>query len=223
MGWLVTLGITPTSPSTGYGYIEQGERLQTVEGYDVFRVSRFTEKPDREKAIQMVASGRYSWNSGMFIWRVDRILEEFRRQMPGLYDQLESIGATVGTSQYEAKLRTVWAQVQKETVDYGVMEGANDVAVVPVDIGWSDVGSWTSLADLLPRDQNGNAIVGSHAGIDTRDTLVYGGTRLIATIGLEEMIIVDTEDALLVCPKGHEQGVREIVRQLERGGRLKFL
>jgi mannose-1-phosphate guanylyltransferase len=223
MGWLVTLGITPTSPSTGYGYIEQGERLETVEGYDVFRVSRFTEKPDRDKAIQMVASGRYSWNSGMFIWQVDRILEEFRRQMPDLYDQLENIGAAMGTSQYEAKLRAVWAQVKKETIDYGVMEGANDVAVVPVDIGWSDVGSWTSLGDLLPRDQDGNAIVGPHMGIDTRDTLVFGSTRLIATIGLEGMIIVDTEDALLVCPRGHEQGVREIVRQLEREGRLEFL
>jgi len=215
-GHLVTLGIKPTYPSTGYGYIKQGAGLGAVEGFPLFRAERFTEKPSLETALHMVESGEYSWNSGMFIWRVDRILEEFQRQMPEFYVQLAEIEATLGTPGYEATLKRVWPQVTRQTIDYGVMEGAGDVAVIPVDVGWSDVGSWTSLAELLASDEEANIVVGPHLGIDTHDTLVFGGQRLIATIGLEGMVIVDTEDALLVCPKEREQDVREIVRLLER-------
>jgi len=224
-GHLVTLGITPSSPSTGYGYIKQGESLGTVEGFPVFHVERFTEKPSLETAIHMVESGEYSWNSGMFIWRVDRILEEFQRQMPEFYVQLAETEVTLGTPGYEPTLSRVWPQVTRQTIDYGVMERAEDVAVIPVDIGWSDVGSWASLLELLPSDGEGNIIVGPHVGIDTRDTLVFGksGKRLIATIGLEGMVIVDTEDALLVCTREREQEVRAIVRQLEEDGRSEWL
>jgi mannose-1-phosphate guanylyltransferase len=213
-GHLVTLGITPSFPSTGYGYIKQGESLGEEEGFQVFCAERFTEKPSSETAIHMVDSGEYSWNSGMFIWRVDRITDEFQRQMPEFYVQLAEIKATLGTPGYEATLGRVWPQVVKQTIDYGVMEGAEDVAVVPVDIGWSDVGSWASLLELLPADAEGNIVVGPHVGIDTRDTLVFGGKRLIATIGLEGIVIVDTEDALLVCTKEQEQQVRAIVKEL---------
>ena len=222
-GHLVTLGITPSSPSTGYGYIKQGEILGTAEGFSVFRAERFTEKPSPETALHMVESGEYSWNSGMFIWRVDRILEEFQHQMPEFYVQLAEVEATLGTSGYEGTLSRVWPQVARQAIDYGVMEGAEDVVVIPVDIGWSDVGSWASLSALLPADKEGNAIVGPHVGIDTRDTLVFGGKRLIATIGLEGMVIVDTEDALLVCPREREQEVREIVRRLEEDGHGEWL
>ena len=222
-GHLVTLGITPSSPSTGFGYIKQGESLGMVEGFPVFRAERFAEKPSLETALHMVESGEYSWNSGMFIWRVDRILEEFQRQMPEFYVQLAEIEATLGTPGYEATLNRVWPQVVRQTIDYGVMEGAQDVAVIPVDIGWSDVGSWASLSELLPADEGGNTIVGPHVGIDTRNTLVFGEKRLIATIGLEGMVIVDTEDALLVCPREREQEVRAIVRRLEEDGRGEWL
>jgi mannose-1-phosphate guanylyltransferase len=214
-GHLVTLGIKPSSPSTGYGYIKQGESLDVVEGLPVFRADRFTEKPSLETALHMVESGEYSWNSGMFIWRVDRILEEFQRQMPEFYVQLAEVEATLGTPGYVPTLGRVWPQVTRQTIDYGVMEGAEDVVVIPVDIGWSDVGSWASLLELLSADEAGNVVVGPHVGIDTRDTLVFGGKRLIATIGLEGMVIVDTEDALLVCPREREQEVRAIVRRLE--------
>jgi mannose-1-phosphate guanylyltransferase len=222
-GHLVTLGITPSFPSTGYGYIKQGESLGEEEGFRVFRAERFTEKPGSETAIHMVESSEYSWNSGMFIWRVDRIMEEFQRQMPEFYVQLAEIEATLGTPGYEATLGRVWSQVVKQTIDYGVMEGAEDVAVIPVDIDWSDVGSWANLLELLPTDTEGNTIVGPHVGIDTRDTLVFGGKRLIATIGLEELVIVDTEDALLVCTKEREQEVRVIVKELERRDEKRYL
>lgn len=222
-GYLVTLGIKPSFPSTGYGYIKQGESLNAVEDFPVFQAERFTEKPSLETALHMVESGEYSWNSGMFIWHVDRIMEEFQRQMPDFYVQLAEIEATLGTSGYEATLGRVWPQVVKQTIDYGVMEGAEDVAVIPVDIGWSDVGSWSNLSGLLPADEDGNTVVGLHMGIDTRDTLVFGGKRLVATIGLEGMVIVDTEDALLICPSEREQEVRAIVRRLEQEKRGEYL
>jgi mannose-1-phosphate guanylyltransferase len=222
-GLLVTLGITPRSASTGYGYIRQGEKLGTFSDFAAFRVEQFAEKPDQAIADRMAVDSRYSWNSGMFIWRVDRILEEFQRQMPDLYSQLARIETSVGRSDYERTLAAIWPHVRKETIDYGVMEGAADVAVIPADIGWSDVGSWASLAELLPEDDQGNVVKGNHLGIDTRNSLVVGGKRLIATVGIEDLVIVDTEDALLICPRGREQSVREIVYRLETDGRSEYL
>ena len=222
-GHLVTLGITPSFPSTGFGYIQQGEQLYEVDGFAVFRALRFTEKPSPETAFQMVESGLYTWNSGMFIWRVDRIMEEFARQMPDLYDVLMQIDAVLGTPAYEPTLRRLWPQLVPQSIDYGVMEGARDVVVIPVDIGWSDVGNWSSMREILPADADGNVVVGEHVGLDTRNTIVFGGRRLIATIGLEDMIIVDTDDALLICPLDREQDVREMVRQLREMGRKDVL
>lgn len=217
-GHLVTLGITPSFPSTAYGYIKQGEQLDVVDGFPVFRADRFTEKPSPETAFQMVESGLYSWNSGMFIWRVERIMEEFSRQMPDLYDGLAQIEAVLGTPAYEPTLRRVWPELMPQTIDYGVMEGAQDVVVIPVDIGWSDVGNWSSMRDILPADASGNVVVGQHVGLDTRNAIVFGGRRLIATIGLEDIIVVDTDDALLVCPREREQEVRDLVQRLREMG-----
>jgi mannose-1-phosphate guanylyltransferase len=219
-GYLVTLGIEPSSPWTGYGYIHQGEKLDQIDGFDVFHVQRFAEKPSQETALHMVESGEYTWNSGMFIWRVDHIIEEFQRQMPDFYVKLAEVESALGTRGYQPTLDRVWPQVSKQAIDYGVMEGAEDVAVIPVDIGWSDVGSWASLAELLAKlgdqDDSGNIIVGQHIGMDTRDALIFGGERLIATIGLEGMIVVDAGDAILVCAMDREQDVRDMVHHLER-------
>jgi mannose-1-phosphate guanylyltransferase len=225
-GRLVTLGIHPASPSTGYGYIQQGAAFgsgRAMGDFPVFHLQRFTEKPDLETARRMLESGEYSWNSGMFIWEVERIMGEFQRQMPEFYAQLAQVEAVLGTPDYEAEIGRIWPQVGKQTIDYGVMEGARDAAVIPVDIGWSDVGSWASLLDLLTPDSHGNTVRGTHAGIDTDNTLVFGDTRLIATIGIKDMVIVDTPDALLICPKDREQEVREMVRKLEKEGFKNWL
>jgi len=226
-GRLVTLGIEPSSPSTGYGYIQQGETLDQVNGFDVFDVERFTEKPDQEAAHRMVESGEYTWNSGMFIWQVERIMDEFEAQMPEFYVKLAEVEASLGTKGYNPTLDRVWPEVTKESIDYGVMEDANQVAVIPVDIGWSDVGSWGSLAQLLRGVENpdnyGNVVVGEHQGIDTKDSLIFGGKRLIATIGLQDMIVVDAGDAILVCPMEREQEVRDMVQRLEREDRRDYL
>jgi len=222
-GRLVTLGIQPNRPATGYGYIQRSEELGEVSGHDVYRVQEFTEKPDLATAQAFVESGRYYWNSGMFIWKVATILREFQRLMPQLYAQLMEIDAALDTVEERAVLERVWPQVANETIDYGIMERAEDVAVIPVDIGWSDVGDWTALSELLPTDEEGNVVVGQHVGLDTRGCLIHSSRRLVTTIGLEDMIVVDTEDALLVCPKERAQEVRNLVKKLKEGGREEYL
>ena len=217
-GQIVTLGMKPSFASTGFGYIKRGNRGRLVDGLMAYDVTAFTEKPDAGTAEAMLKSGNYVWNGGMFIWRADRILQEFERQMPALYTQLREIAAALGTAEYEAVLAHVWPTVEKESVDFGIMEGAEDVVVLPVEIGWSDVGSWASVFDVRPTDGDGNILLGRHESIDTANTLVYGGKRLIATIGVDNLIIVDTPDALLICRRGHEQDVKAIVNRLQAAG-----
>jgi mannose-1-phosphate guanylyltransferase len=222
-GHLVTLGIKPASPSTAFGYIEQGKALGMVNDLHVFQVEHFLEKPEMDAARNMVASDHYSWNSGMFVWRVDRILEEFNQQMPGLYAQLMDVKAALRGPDVWNELARIWNQVSEQTIDYGVMEHAGDVVVIPVDIGWTDVGSWESLSELLPQDQDGNIFVGPCEEIDTHNTIVFGGKRLIATVGVKDLVIVDSEDALLVCAKKREQEVRQMVDLLNMNGENQWL
>jgi len=222
--YLVTFGIIPTFASSGYGYIEKGERLLLESDQPVFRVQRFVEKPDTEDAVRMASCGEFFWNSGMFIWRVSCLLDEMQRQMPDLFAQLMEVEASLRNPQeYAVTIARVWPQVAEQTIDYGVMEGARNVAVIPTQLGWIDVGSWSSLFELMPCDLQGNVLVGHHETIDTRDTLVMGNERLIATIGVENLVIVDTEDALLVCSKDSVQDVRLIVKQLEKAGQTSWI
>jgi mannose-1-phosphate guanylyltransferase len=215
-GPLVTLGIKPNEPSTGYGYIEHGDSLKKIQSHSVLKAKRFTEKPDSENASKMVKLGNYSWNSGMFIWKVSRILEEFRLQMPILFEQLEIIRKVIGTPYYNEVLENSWQKVPRETIDYGVMENALDVAVIPIDIDWSDLGTWSSLMELLPSDSSGNAVKGKHLGIDTNNCLIFGGKRTIGTIGVNNLVIVETDEAILVCDMDQDQKVKELVNHLEK-------
>ena len=222
-GRLVTLGIKPAFPSTGYGYILRDERLGDLGGLEAYRVKRFTEKPDQPTARKFLATGRYYWNSGMFIWRVADVMAEFERQMPLFFSQLNEIDAALGTAREKEVLGRVWQDVEHQTIDYGIMEGARNVAVIPVDIGWSDVGSWATLLDILPGDADGNVVTGRHLGVDTRRTLVFSANKLVATVGLEDMIVVDTGDALLVCPRDRAQDVKKIVDALKAQGKHTYL
>jgi mannose-1-phosphate guanylyltransferase len=222
--FLVTLGIPPAFASTGYGYIQKGENLPLESDRPIFRARRFIEKPEAPEAARMVSDEGYFWNSGMFVWRVSRLLEELQRQMPEFHSQLMEVQASLRDPRdYAATLARVWPQVREQTIDYGVMERAREVAVIPARIGWTDVGSWSSLFELLPRDGAGNVIIGPHEGVDTHGTLVMGDRRLIATIGVENLVIVDTEDALLVSSKERAQDVRLIVKQLEKAGRIAWI
>jgi len=219
----VTLGIKPASPSTGFGYVQQGECLGRVNDFPIFRVEHFIEKPALETARQMVASGEYSWNSGMFVWRVDRILDEFQNQMPDLYARLMEVEAALGRADERAIFFRAWDTIAEQTIDYGVMEHAADVVVIPVDMGWTDVGNWASLAELYSPNQEGNIFIGPHTEIDTHHSFVFGGKRLVATIGVQDIVIVDSEDALLVCAKTREQEVRDIVERLKTNGDSQWL
>jgi len=213
--YLVTLGIQPTFPSTGFGYIQRGESLGVTGGFEVFQAKRFKEKPALPEAEAMVADGLHSWNSGMFVWRVERILAEFARQMPEFSKQLQAIEAAPAT------LADSWSQVQTTTIDYGIMEGApaSQVAVIPAEgLGWSDVGSWESLLDILAPDEKGNVVIGgTHLGIETTGSLVHS-YRLVATLGISDLVIIDTDDVLFICPRERSQEVRSVVDRLKKQG-----
>jgi len=220
--YLVTLGISPTYPATGFGYIQNGENLGEFEGLQAFRVQRFKEKPDVDQAQAMLLSGDYAWNSGMFVWQASTILAEFKRQMPALHQQLEHLAGSWLTARRDEVLQAVWPQIEANTIDYGIMEGAHHVAVIPAaGLEWNDVGTWESLYDILPRDENGNVIVSNLAdhtlAIDTHGTIIHAPEtqRLIVAIGLTDVVIVDTDDVLLVCSKNRAQKVREAVNYLK--------
>lgn len=224
-GQIVTLGISASFPSTGFGYIRRGQPLGQVDEFQAYTVEQFTEKPEIETAIQFVTSGEYSWNSGMFIWTADRVMDEFRRQQPQMYEGLGAIAAAIGTDDYAATLERLWPSMAKLSIDYAIMEHAQNIAVIPVDIGWSDVGSWASLYEVLTGDLEGNVQRGEHEDtlrIDTRNTLVVSD-RMVVTIGISDLIIVDTDDALLVCHKDRSQDVREVVEHLRAAGHEAYL
>ncbi len=222
-GYLVTLGIQPRGPETGYGYIQTDEYLESISGHEVYKVKRFTEKPARGTAEAFLRSGDYFWNSGIFVWRVDTILGEIERLMPKLYAQLLEIKEALGGAEESQVLESVWESVEPETIDYGIMEKAVKVAVLPTSFGWSDVGSWASLIELLPADGEGNVVLGDHVGLDTKGTLVVSPERLVATIGVEDLVIVDTEDAILVCSRNRTEDVKALVAELQRKRGEEFL
>ncbi len=219
-GNLVTLGITPTYPATGYGYIQQGERIGTYGTLDVYKVLRFREKPTEEKAREMIDAGNHAWNSGMFVWRVDRILEEFARQMPDLSSTMTVISDAWNQPERQDVINRIWPEIHPETIDYGIMENAQNVTVIPAKaLGWSDVGSWDALFDVLPSDVDGNIVMGGkHIPVDTRDSLIYMNQdrRLIVTIGVKDLVVVDTGDVVLICRKDQAQKVRQVVGQLKQ-------
>lgn len=226
--YLVTLGITPTFPSTGYGYIQQGEPMIGEYKYPVYTVKRFKEKPDEATAQELLRSGDHSWNSGMFVWRVDVILAEIQRQMPRLYDAVMAIVSVWDAPSRDEVVRTRWMDLKSQTIDYGVMEKAERVAVLPAGgLGWSDVGAWDSLFEVLLPDMNGNVATNAqhHLALDTHNTLVYSGSeeRLVVTIGLDDVVVVDAGDVLMICKTDQSQKVRDVVEHLKKHNQEKYL
>jgi mannose-1-phosphate guanylyltransferase len=225
-GYIVTLGISPSYPATGFGYIQQGAKLGSANGFAYHAATRFTEKPDVVKATQFIASGRYSWNSGMFIWQVMRAMNEFERQQPAMYALFNAIQPYVDTPEFMSKVEEIWENMPKKSIDYAIMEGAKQMAVIPIDIGWSDVGTWASLYDILPQDKFGNCTKGesaeNHVILDTHNTLVVSD-RLVVTVGVQDVVVVETDDVLLVCHKDRTQDIKQIVNYLRENGYEKVL
>jgi mannose-1-phosphate guanylyltransferase/mannose-6-phosphate isomerase len=221
--YLVTLGIKPNRPETGYGYIKaggkyEGSRPIADKSCDkgVYKVEAFVEKPDLETAKNYLASGNYYWNSGIFIWKARTLLSEIEKHVPALYGGLVEIRKNIGTGNESDVVRDVFKRLDSISIDYAVMEKTDRAAVIPADIGWSDMGSWTALDDVSDRDASGNIILGNVIDIDSQNSIVYAEKRLVATIGLKDTVVVDTPDATLVCPKERAQDVRKIVDELKK-------
>ena len=221
--YLVTLGITPTYPATGYGYIRQGDTIGKFQEMEAFQVLEFTEKPAQPDAERMLASGEFAWNSGMFFWKTEVILKEISRQMPELSSLLDIITEAWDTPAQDKTVRDVWPGIKPETIDFGIMEKAKKVAVIPAaGLEWNDVGSWEALFDVLPIDDQGNVVEGGeHISLDTTGTMIYtyDNPRTVVTIGSEDLIVVDTGDILLICDRKRAQEVRQVVKELENKGR----
>lgn len=223
-GYLVTIGVPAHYPETGYGYIRVGEPLFVEEGLTVHRVQQFKEKPDLATAEAYVRSGEYCWNASMFLWRVDVFLHALRELLPEVYAPLAAIAACWGSPERDRCFAEIWPTIPEVTIDHGIMEKAAEVAVVPADFGWADLGDWHGLARLLADEADDSVVLGcEHLGLDTRATLIYGSRRLVVTLGVEDLVIVDTDDVLLVAHRSRAQDVRGIVRRLEELGRYELL
>lgn len=210
---IVTIGIKPTFASTGYGYI--GCDYTCAHG-DAFSVMEFTEKPALHKAKEYLAQGNFFWNSGMFIFRSSVIIDSFQRFLPRIYNKLMKCNEFFNTPEEEGYLRDIYPTVQNISIDYGVIERSSDVYVIPADMGWNDIGSWDSLGCIFPMDANGNIVRATTVSIDTKNCVIYSDHPLIATIGIENLIIASCGNALLICPKDQGQRVREVVDMLEK-------
>ncbi len=220
---LVTLGISPTSPETGYGYIQCGKQSRQVDGRPVYKVERFTEKPDFETARRFLADGEYLWNSGMFIWKASAIRSAVGRYLPDLHAGLEEIRPAIGNPEEEEVLAAVFPRLRKVSIDYGVMERAEEVYVLRADIGWNDVGAWTALERFHETDERGNLLRGEGVLIDTVACTIDAPGKLVAAVGLEDLVIVDTPDALLVCRKDKVHEIKLVIAKLKEQGKSEYL
>ena len=219
---LVTIGITPSYPETGYGYIKF-ERDADLGMTGVYRVECFKEKPDLDTAKQYLASHRYLWNSGMFVWKTSSILANIEKLMPDIYEGLVRIEAAVGTPDYESVLETEYQAFRSESIDFGVMEKAENIYTLPASFGWDDVGNWLAVERINPTNEYGNYIEGDVITIGTKASTICGGKRLIAAVGVEDLIVVDTDDAVLICAKDSTQDVKKVIENLKICNRAQLV
>lgn len=223
---MVVLGIPPTRPETGFGYIERGQEQQKIDGLPLYSVLRFTEKPVSEVAREYVACGRYFWNAGMFFWRVSTFLEALKQFLPETSRAMESLAAHIGKKSYGSRLHRIYSGLQNISVDYALLEkaanqaapgaGANgNVSVIPAEVGWSDIGSWAAVYELLARRAEENIFSGPGQTLDAEGNFLWSPDKFIAAIGVHDLVVVETADALLVCPRDRAQDVSKIVKSLE--------
>jgi mannose-1-phosphate guanylyltransferase len=228
-GNLVVIGIPPTRPETGYGYIERGGVCARSQGIGAFRVRRFTEKPGLLEAKQYTASGRYFWNAGMFFWRASTFLSALKRFLPATHDALMGLSEFIGKPQYAAQLRRTYARLENISVDYAVMEpatrvkGTFHVAVIPAKVGWSDIGSWAAVYELLARKPGANVSSGPFHVLDASGNYFWSPKKFVAAIGVQDLVLVETDDAVLLCRRERSQDVGKIVKWLEENRRRELL
>jgi mannose-1-phosphate guanylyltransferase len=213
---IVTFGIRPSYPAESFGYIQRSGRID-AEGVSVFQVEKFREKPNRATAEEFLAAGKFYWNSGIFLWRASTILDALATKQPEMHRHIAAIADAMGSDRYNDTLEREFAAIRGVSIDYAVMENYQNVVMIEAPFPWDDVGSWQALARLHASDADGNTVVGSHVGIDTKGSIIHSQPgHTIATIGVEDLIVVQTENATLVAPKHAEERVRELVKLLEQ-------
>lgn len=211
-GMPVTFGIRPAYANTGYGYLEMGGRFSKAKALDIFRLKRFHEKPDAKKAEKFLKSKNFLWNSGMFVWRADRLLETAKKYLPDAYE----LSNKILDAGLEKGLKKYYKDMPNISIDYGLMEKmAGSILTIPADFGWHDLGGWLAFEDFWDKDGDGNAVRGRAVLLESRNNIVKSGGRLVAMIGVENFVVVDTDDALLVCPKSKAESIRSIVQALK--------
>lgn len=221
---LLTVGIKATRPETGYGYINCGKKLFDIDGEQIFKVDNFAEKPDLDTAKKFLKSGNYLWNSGIFIWKVNNILANFEKHLPDLYLSLEKIRNFLGKDSEKEMIEKEFKKMKKISIDYGIMEKTEDIAVIPAAIAWDDIGSWPALSRIKETDALNNIKEAEHYGIDTKNSIIYSDSdKIIATIGIDNLIIVNTDDAILICDKKRAQDVKKIRNILAEENLDKYL
>jgi len=215
--YITTIGIKPTHPETGYGYIEPGEKVGSRNSESFYRVARFIEKPTQSMADHYLKTDRYYWNSGMFMWRNATIQKSLSLYMPELWSGLMHIKQSLGSTEEIKVIEREFAKFKRISIDYGVLEKTPQVVVVPASFGWDDVGTWTALERIYTLDESGNVIVGKHVGKDTSGCIIVSQNQMIATLGVKDLVIVQAEDRILVCHKENASHLKEIVRLSEGG------
>ncbi|OQX83026.1 mannose-1-phosphate guanylyltransferase [candidate division KSB1 bacterium 4484_87] len=220
---LVTIGINPTYPATGYGYIQHQQLVANIDGIEAYNVKTFAEKPDIQTAKRFLQSGDFFWNSGIFIWKISKILQEIEDSLPELSTGLNRISKALGSEKEKDVIQKVYCQIKSISIDYGVMEHSRNVFVVKGDFGWNDVGSWEEVYKISPKDKHGNAVAGDAVLLDSKNSYIETNNLMIAGIGLEDMIVIQTPDALLICPRERAQEVRDLVDLMKRKKLDQFL
>lgn len=221
---LVTIGITPNEPVTGYGYIQAGEAVGGKGKHQIHHVKTFAEKPNLETAIRFLDSGDFFWNSGMFIWRASTILKEIKEKLPETFEKLGDVQKAVGRPDYDRVLEESYRAIKNVSIDIGVMQRARQVFVIPADIGWNDVGSWETVYEISPKDRHQNAAQTHELiNIASKQNYVYSPEKVVALVGVEDLVIVDTGDALLVCNRANAQQVKDAVDLLAKKGKASHL
>jgi len=220
---LVTIGICPTRPATGYGYIQFNRKIGDIDGIPAYEVKTFAEKPDLKTAKSFLESGDFLWNSGVFLWKTSVILKEIEKSLPELYDSLMEIDDAIDKPSLHNVIKRVYRQIRSISIDYGVMEKAERVCVLKGEFGWKDVGSWEEVYNIMEKDEEGNAVEGDHMLKDVKGCLIYSPSKLVAVIGLENVIVVQSKDATLICHRSRAQEVRDVVEFLRRKKMSKYL
>ena len=216
-GRLVTIGIKPTTPETGYGYIRFADQVQEGHSYQAFKVERFVEKPNLTTAQSYLRDGHYVWNAGIFIWKVETILAELREHLPEVMRKIETIVDAMDTKHEQSTLDELWPGIQAISIDYGILEKTHNLVVIPADLQWNDVGNWEQYGALFPADEQGVRGVGAHEGFDTQNVVVYNNTqREIFTIGIEDIIIIEMDNKTVICHKDQVQRVKELAEREQK-------